>query len=388
MIGRLPRSRSPPGAEDADEAAVPELSCCLEDDVERLGGVCVVDDECERLPLVDGFESTGHAGDGANALRYLVVVDVEEQRGSDDAEDVLDVEPTPERRLDLDAGRAKAAAVRAHLQIIGAHLGAFREAERDHGRPRRLDELDREPAPVLVADVDGGGRRSSSGEESSFRLVVLLHRPVQVEVILREVREDEHVEAHAIESPQGGPVGRGLDGHARVARIEHLAEETLKIDRLGRRVWRGPMGSADDPLDRADEARRATGRLEDGAEQKRTGRLAVRARDACDLERARRLVEEVVGGDRHRRASVVDEQLRNVDLERLLHDESRGPGGHCSARELVSVDARAGHAEERRPRRDAIGAVGEIRDLDGLAALGMARREHARQFVEVHGVTF
>ena len=66
------------GAEDADEATVPELSRGLEDDVERLGGVCVVDDESERLALVNGFKPTGHPGDGANSLCDLAVVDVEQ----------------------------------------------------------------------------------------------------------------------------------------------------------------------------------------------------------------------------------------------------------------------------------------------------------------------
>ena len=72
-------------------------------------------------------------------------------------------------------------------------------------------------------------------------------------MILREVREDEGVEAHPVEPMQRRAVGRGLDGDAPVARVEHLAEQALQVDRLGRRVRRRPHLAADDPVDRADE---------------------------------------------------------------------------------------------------------------------------------------
>ena len=205
-------------------------------------------------------------------------------------------------------------------------------------------------------------------------------------MILREVREDEDVEANPVEAMQDRAVRRGFDGDALVARVEHLAKETLQIDRLGSRVRRRPSRPTDDPLDRPDEPGRAAGCLEHGPEQKGRRRLAVRARDPGDLERSRRLAEEEVGRDRHRHARIVDEKLRDVDLERLLDDERGCAGGDRRLREVMPVRARARNAEECRPRRDAVGAVGEVGDLDGSAGADLARREHARQVVEVHGV--
>ena len=73
--------------------------------------------------------------------------------------------------------------------------------------------------------------------------------------------------------------------------------------------------------------------------------------DAGDLERARRLAEEGVGGDRHRRAGVLDDELRHVELERTLDDERDGAGRHGLGGEVVPVGPRAGHAEEHRARR-------------------------------------
>ena len=99
-------------------------------------------------------------------------------------------------------------------------------------------ELGGEPSSPLVADVHRRRRRLRAGEEPPLRLEVVLHRPVQVEVILAQVREDERVEADAVEPSQRGAVRRRLDRRAPVTRIEHLPEEPLQVDRLGRRERR------------------------------------------------------------------------------------------------------------------------------------------------------
>ena len=115
-------------------------------------------------------------------------------------------------------------------------------------------ELVGELPPPLVPDVHGRGRRLRPREEPPLRLEVLLHRAVQVEVVLAQVREDEHVEAHAVEPPQRGTVRARLDGRAAIARIEHLPEEALQVDRLGRRERRGTPLASDLPLDRSRRA--------------------------------------------------------------------------------------------------------------------------------------
>ena len=51
-------------------------------------------------------------------------------------------------------------------------------------------------------------------------------------MILAQVREDEGAEADAVEPPELRPVGRRLDGGAPVARVDHLPEELLEVDRL------------------------------------------------------------------------------------------------------------------------------------------------------------
>ena len=175
---------------------------------------------------------------------------------------------------------------------------------------------------------------------------------------------------------------------APVAGVEHLAKETLEIDRLGRRVRCRSHLPAHDPLDGADETGRATRRVENRAQKERGRRLAVRPRHAGDLERPRRLAEERVGGDRHRRTGILDEQLGHVELENTLDDEGDRAGGHRAPGELVPVGARTGNAEEDGTGRDATGVIREVGDLDGSAGAALARREHARQVVEVHRASF
>ena len=182
-------------------------------------------------------------------------VEVEEDPRRDHAEHVLDVEAPRERCLDRDPSGPESAALRAHLEIGRSHLGCVVEPERDEGCARRIGELEREPPTEFVADVDRRRRRLGAREEAAFCLVVVLHRAVQVEMVLRHVREDEHIEANTIEAAQNRPMGRRLDRDALVSGIEHLAEEALQVDRLGRRVRRGPCRPTDDPLDRADEPR-------------------------------------------------------------------------------------------------------------------------------------
>ena len=244
-----------PGAEHADDPAVAEPAGRLEHGVERVGRVRVVDDDRERLALVDRLEPTGHAGHRPDALRQVLVVDIEEDARRDDAQHVLDVEAAAQRRLDLDAGGPEPAALRPQLEVLGPDLCRLRQPEGDERCALRLGELEREPAAVLVADVHRRRWRLRAGEEAALRLVVLLHRPVQVEVVLGEVGEHERVEAHAVEPVEDGAVGRRLDRDARVAGVDHLAEEPLEVDRLGRGVRGGPGRASDDPLDGADETR-------------------------------------------------------------------------------------------------------------------------------------
>ena len=180
------------------------------------------------------------------------------------------------------------------------------------------------------------------------------------------------------------PCERRLDGRAAVAGVEHLAEQPLEVDRLGRRERRGRRSPPTSPLDRPEEAGLATRGIEDRVQQERGRRLPVRARDARDLELLRRLAEEDVGRDRHRLAHGRHDELRHVELERSLDDERGGAALDRLPGEVVPVDPLAADAEEERAGGDAPRVVGEVADLDRPAPGHLARRERPDQGIELH----
>ena len=263
ISGRLPRSRSPPAPKTTMTRPERELARRAQHGRERVRRVRVVDDDRERLPLVDRLEAAGNAAHARDTLGDRILVEVEQQSGGDRSESVLDVEPPSQPRLDVDARGAEAAAVRADLEILRPDLRLSVERERDERRAVQVLEVGGEPSTPLVADVDRCRRRRRAGEEPPLRVEVLLHRPVQVEMILAQVREHERVEADAVEPAQRRAVRARLDRGAPIARVEHLAEEPLQVDRLGRRERRGTALAADLPLHGSDETRLAAGGLED-----------------------------------------------------------------------------------------------------------------------------
>ncbi len=385
ISGRFSRSRSPPAPNTTTRRPDPERTGGAEDRRERVGGVRVVDDDGEVLSLVDRLESAGNAGHGADALDDRVLVDVEEERGRDRAENVLDVEDAEQRRLDRDARRREGRAARAELEAVGPHLRLRPQPEGDERRTMGACELVREPPAVRVADVHRRRRGHDAREQAALRLEVLLHVAVEVEMVLRQVREHERVEPHPVEPTVVRAVGRGFERDGLVARVEHLAKDPLEVDRLGCRVRGGAGRAADDPLDRSDQPRSTSARFEDRAEHVGRRRLAVRPRDARDGEPFRRRAEEHVCRDGHRRPRRLDDELRDGDVDRALDDERGRPRGGGVGGEIVAVDARARDAEEQRAVTHPARCVGEVGDLDGTPPDHVARCERADQRVELHG---
>ena len=236
-------------------------------------------------------------------------LDPEHACGLHRSEDVLDVEAAAKLRLEGNAVDDESGAARGQLEVLGV-----RELER-HRLLADVTELLGEPPAMRVPDVDDRRRPASIqvglGEEPALGVVVVLERPVEVEVVLAQVREDEDREADPEQALQRGAVGGRLHGGASVARVEHLAQETLDVDRLGGRPDRGAPLAADPVLDGAEETGAPAGRGEDGEEEERRRRLPVRAGDADDLELARRVAEEGVGRESHRLAGILDDELRH-----------------------------------------------------------------------------
>ena len=95
-------------AEDADQPVLREVASRAQDVLERVGRVGVVDEDGERLALVDGLEAPGDAAELPHAARDRVVLDPEQARSRDRAEHVLDVEAAAKPRLELEPAGGEA----------------------------------------------------------------------------------------------------------------------------------------------------------------------------------------------------------------------------------------------------------------------------------------
>jgi hypothetical protein len=89
--------------------------------------------------------------------------------------------------------------------------------------------LRRKPAAVGVVDVDHA-QLWIACEQASLGLEVVLHRGVEVEVVLGQVGEQRGGEVGALDSLLGERVGGDLDRGRTVAAVEHRAQARLQVD--------------------------------------------------------------------------------------------------------------------------------------------------------------
>jgi hypothetical protein len=342
-------------AEDDEHAAVCQVARRPQDVRERLRLVRVVDEHAERLSLVHRLEPARHASDGLDARHDRIVLDAEEPGEDDGGQDVRDVERAAEVRPEVEPRDAEPRPVGGEVEPLRVMVRGGVEAVR-----RRGGELRREAPAPRVVDVDGGERRWVAPEQAALRVVVRLHRPVEVEVLVREVRERERAQSDVVEPAELRRVRRGLDHGAAVARLEHLPKQALEVDRLWCRARELATLSPDTRLHRADEAGPPARGVEDRVEDERRRRLPARARDPHDFELLRRAAEERVRGRRHRSPDVAHDQLGDGELERTGDDERRGAGSDRVGREVVAVARRARDAEEEAAGAGGAGVVGEV----------------------------
>ena len=208
MSGRLARSRSPPAPKTHDDAARRQPARGAQHVLERVRRVGVVDEHREGLALVDRLEAArAPAGPGQRRRRSPS-------------------SPTPSARAEATAQRAlstlkrpgsgdararasparKRRARRARAQVGRAQVGVGALEADGH----RVGELRGQPQPVRVVDVDDADRGRALGEEPALGLEVVLHVGVEVEVVLREVREHRDVPVDGVGARERERVGGDL----------------------------------------------------------------------------------------------------------------------------------------------------------------------------------
>ncbi len=237
--------------------------------------------------------------------------------------------------------------------IRRAKVGAGTHSISDHGR-LLLEAIDQLRA-VAIVDVDHGrGVRlrllsGEPGEELRFRLEIILHRPVKIEMVLGQVGEDGDIPFEPARSVLRDGVRRHFHRGGLATRVHHLREEFLDIERLRRRADRRQNAIADFIANGPEQSAAQARFLANVFEQERRGGLAVGPGDRGQLEPAhgpfvkgRAEIGEGV-------ARVLDHEAGRARLLNLLlrHDD-RGAFFDGLLDELVAIAFFAAQCDEKK----------------------------------------
>ena len=211
-------------------------------------------------------------------------------------------------------------------------------------------------------------------------------------MVLREVGEHRGRDVDARGALELQRVRGDLHRARDVARVEHLAEEPLQIERLGRRPGQRRFLAAHHGLDRAEQPGSQSRALQQRAGEERRRGLAVGPGDARDPQRGGRVAVEARRGERHRGPHVRHDDLGHAEPQRALDDQGDSPARDRVGGEVMPVAGEPGHAEEQgafsdepvvegQARDDHIGAVPE--QLAERHASGSLRASAAARMVGV-----
>ena len=213
--------------------------------LQRVGRVGVVDEHREMLALVDRLEAAGHAAGRRRAPRRSWPRLDAQRAAAAIAPSAFGTLKRPGSGGDLAAGRP--ASRRRTRQPAGSSARRG-PGSRRRDRSRRSDAPSTSPAsrrPYRSSTFDHARGPRSALEQPALGREVVLHRRVEVEVVLGEVGEDAAAKWIAVGAVQLERVRGDLHRARPVARVEHRPERRLQVDRLGRRA-----------LDRRPRARR------------------------------------------------------------------------------------------------------------------------------------
>ena len=195
IIGRFARSRSPPQPNTTITRPVGQRTCTPEHAEDAIRRVCVVHYHRELLPCLDRLHPAGHAAARPRSPRAAVVErDPERRRGGDERPRQFSTLNRPRRALRTATPSTVEPRSRRRSHLDVASHGRRR-------RRRRRSVVDGDRAGPRAAAVPRDRRRSRRrGERApgvnsrAFAVEVRLHRTVEVEVVLGQVREHGDVD--------------------------------------------------------------------------------------------------------------------------------------------------------------------------------------------------
>ena len=361
----LPAVPVAPAPEDAHDPAVRRLANRREERTQRVRRVRVVHDDVEGGVRADRLHAPRDRLRVPERLRGGSGVDAQEHAGLQREARVLHGEPSADGDRHVPAGPRVGHPGRPDhdpVQVPG-------------GRLHRRDVREGRELPTgRIVHVDHGVPCTARTEQGELRLTVGLHRPVEVDVVARQVREHRHVEHGPRHTVQREGVRGDLHHHVGRAVGRRIRDARLELERLGRRPRTGQ---------RAEDERPPSGGPEDGRDERHRGRLPVGPGHPDHGHAGRRPVQEI----RHDRADDGPD-VRHPDHSGsarcnnvAVHDECDGACGRHVTDDRVRVERGTPHAEDEVTGPDLTGVVADPRHrhLDRLCGTdyrGHAARAH------------
>lgn len=243
------------------------------------------------------------------------------------------------------------------IELYVRALQAGRSLERpSHG----LRKFGRKTAAVLA----GGVRRHRRArfeifaEQRRFGFVVVLHRPVKVEVLGRQIGENGAVVKAPAQAPLRDAVRRTFHGTSLAAVVDHILQKLLDFAAFGRRaVGEHRLGTVV-VNDRSQQAAFDAAVLQDAAHHVAGGAFALRPRDGEHFHFLGRLFVQSRSDISHRRPDVGyldprDRQSRN----RALNQKIRHAGFQHLFDETMPVRVKPHDAGKNISRADGPGVA-------------------------------
>ena len=313
----------------------------------------VIDDGYDSVVRLHRLESPRHALGVREAIDDRVGPYTEGTRCARRGERVLDVELPTERKDDVAPTEPEPRERQSDFQVA-------RVVKRV--RDRRDLALCNQSPSVFIVSIDDREAGTLGCEQLRLCGKVRLHRLVEVEVILRQVREHGDVELDSIDPMLRERVRRHLHRAGDRSLFVQVEKRPLQLRGLGRRP-RATEG--------ADDARRPPFDFQDVAQKLRRRRLAVGTGDPDHPQLSRRVVVERARGERHRLARHPrsdDELGGGADLwsQGVFADESDGTAPVRLRGEIMAVYVLADETAEQRPWRDAAMVECHLGNADAL----------------------
>ena len=240
-------------------------------------------------------------------------------------------------------------------------------------------------APAVVRG-NYGQLGALGGEQLRLRLKVVLHRAVQVQVVLRQVRKTGHGILHAVDTVVVNRVGGHLHRRAPQAVLTHDGQQRMHVGRLGGGHLRGHGHAVNQNLNRANQAGLYTQTgAENGLQHVGGGGLAIRAGHRVTVSSGEGCRTVNLRGQRaHVLAQVLGHQQRNRGLTQQLGtggigQNRRGSQLQGALGELRAVHLRTGQGHVQVSRADTARVhadAGHLNVLNSAALLRGRTRAH------------